>query len=312
MKCLVVGAGGFVGRALLRRLAAAGDEVVAVDSRLPDRDIRPLADCIEADICDRDALERLFTSSYDVIAHLAAVPGGAAEADPAASRRVNLDATHNLLDLAARQKKPARFVFASTIAVLGDALPRAGVDDNTPPRPRMIYGMHKAMMETAVLAMSLRGAVDGISLRLPGVVARPPGPSGMKSAFMSNVFHALRAGEGCELPVSAAAQMWMMSVARCAWNVEHAIKFDSAKAPASRVMTLPALRVEMAALVAAIADATGADVSGVVYRPDAAVETAFGAYPPLATPAADRAGFAHDGDVKTLVRNALNEIERGL
>ena len=44
---------------------------------------------------------------------------------------------------------------------------------------------------------------------------------------------------------------------------------------------------------------------------NAALEAAFGAHPPLATPAADRAGFVHDGDAATLVANALSVIAAG-
>jgi len=43
----------------------------------------------------------------------------------------------------------------------------------------------------------------------------------------------------------------------------------------------------------------------VSYAPDAALEAAFGAQPPLATPAAEKAGFAHDGDLASLVASAL-------
>ena len=37
----------------------------------------------------------------------------------------------------------------------------------------------------------------------------------------------------------------------------------------------------------------------------AALEAAFAAQPPLFTPAAEKAGFAHDGDLATLVSSAL-------
>jgi hypothetical protein len=46
----------------------------------------------------------------------------------------------------------------------------------------------------------------------------------------------------------------------------------------------------------------------VSYAPDAALEAAFGAQPPLETPAALQAGFAHDGDLANLVSSALAAI----
>lgn len=87
--------------------------------------------------------------------------------------------------------------------MFGDPLP-AMVDDQTPLSPKMIYGGHMAMMEHAVAMFSNRGLIDGVTVRLPGILARPKGPSGMKSAFMSDLFHALKAGEAFACPVSAA------------------------------------------------------------------------------------------------------------
>jgi nucleoside-diphosphate-sugar epimerase len=45
-------------------------------------------------------------------------------------------------------------------------------------------------------------------------------------------------------------------------------------------------------------------LSGSIADP-ALLEANFGRYPPLLTPAADAAGFRHDGDLPTLVRRAL-------
>ncbi len=50
--------------------------------------------------------------------HLAAVPGGAAEEDPLLSRKVNLEATLDLIEAAADSVSCPRVVYASTIAVL--------------------------------------------------------------------------------------------------------------------------------------------------------------------------------------------------
>ena len=87
--------------------------------------------------------------------------------------------------------------------MFGDPLP-AMVDDQTPLSPKMIYGGHMALMEHAVAMFSNRGLIDGVTVRLPGILARPKGPSGMKSAFMSDLFHALKTGEAFACPVSAA------------------------------------------------------------------------------------------------------------
>jgi nucleoside-diphosphate-sugar epimerase len=169
----------------------------------------------------------------------------------------------------------------------------------------MIYGAHKLMMEIALADFSRRGALDGVAVRLPGIVPRPRAPSGMKSAYLSEIFHALRAGEGFTAPVSPQATSWLMSVSRVAENLRLAAKVEGEALPPGRAFTLPALRVGMAELAVAIAAATGADATAVSYAPDATLEPQFGRQPPLATPVADRLGFRHDGDVASLVRQAL-------
>lgn len=292
MKILVTGAGGFVGRALLAELAGK-HQIVAVDAKLDD------IGGIEGDICDPAMLKEAVGDGCDAVVHLATVPGGAAELDPAWAKRVNIDTTMALIDAVAAARQTPRFVFASSIAVFGDPLP-AHIDDRTPLAPRMLYGAHKAMIETWIEAQTRCGAICGLSLRLPGIVARPKGPSGMKSAFMSDLFHALAAKQAIELPVSPQATMWLMSVRRVARNIVHAIETR-----ATGSVTLPALRVSMSALVDAVARATGADSALVTYVPEHALEAAFGRQPQLSTPQAEAMGFAHDGTLDDLVASAI-------
>lgn len=289
MRIILTGSQGFVGRALAARLRGEGHDVIGVDQA-------PGADLV-GDIGDAAFLREVFASGCDAIAHLATVPGGAAELDPAAAKRVNLDATMALADRAANIG--ARFVFASSIAVFGEALPSA-IDDTTPVAPRLIYGAHKAMAEQWLETLRRRGALSSLALRLPGIVARPPGPSGMKSAFMSEIFHALAAHRPYALPVSANATLLLISADRVAANLALALTSD-----AVGIVTLPALRVTMAGLAAEIARQTGADLRLITYDPDPVLEAGFGRLPPLTTPAAEALGFAHDGSLATLVTRGL-------
>lgn len=299
MRIIITGAGGFVGRAMIGALNKAHD-IVAIDNHLAH------IDGIEGDITDPDVIARAFAGGCDAVVHLATVPGGAAELNPALAKQVNVDATMALVEGASATGKCPKFIFASSIAVFGDSMPPY-VDDDTPITPKMFYGAHKAMMEQWIATQSRRGAINGLSLRLPGIVARPRTDSGMKSAFMSDVFHALKADEAFVAPVSADAMMWLMSADCIAQNIIHALMTDAT----AQAVTLPALRVRFADLVAEIARQTGNDGDRVSYAPDALLEAAFGKQPPLSTPTAERLGFRHDGSLSALVTAALSGLEQG-
>ena len=306
MRIIVTGAGGFVGSRLVRLLA--DHEVVALDSAVASIPALPNVTAMPGDICETRVLDAAFAAGCDAVVHLATVPGGAAEQDPNLARRVNVEASMALAAASARAGNRPRFVFASSIAVFGNPLP-ASVDDATPLSPKLLYGAHKAMIEQWLATLTRRGEIDAISLRLSGIVARPKGPSGMKSAFMSELFHALNRGQTFVMPVSAAATCWLTSVDRAVGNLAHALTADLTNPPAECAVTLPALRVPMGKLVNEIALQTGGSAHLVTYSPDTALEAAFGALPPLFTPAAEKLGFSNDGDLSTLVAATLNGMK---
>ena len=306
MRVIVTGAGGFVGRHTCKALIASGHDVVRLDRALTPA---PASESIEGDLCDPAIVTRAFAGGCDAVVHLATVPGGDAELDPLAARRTNVDASMLLTEAAARAGTCPKFLFASSIAVFGAPLPPEGVDDDTPLAPRLLYGAHKAMIESWIATLTRRGEIDGLSLRLPGIVARPIAPSGMKSAFMSDIFHALRGGMPFVSPVSAEATMWLMSVDAAAKAFVHALA-PAGPLPEDRAVTLPALRVRMDELATEIARRSNARTGLVSYEPDAALETAFGALPPLNASRATDLGFHHDGSTERLVASALATIAR--
>jgi len=308
LRIAVTGAGGFVGAALVARLARDGlrgvpASVVAVDARLPEA-LPAGVRRAEGDLCDKAFIDGLFAEPFDAFFHLAAVPGGAAERDYRLGWKVNIDATVAIIEALAAQQAPARLVFASSIAVFGAPLPQDGVDDGTLPLPAMSYGAQKLMIEALIADLARRGAVDGIAVRLPGILARPRVKGGHLSAYMSDILHALRAGEPFTCPVSEDAPSWFMSRQRCVENLIHAASLP--ETGLRRAFNLPALRLTMGELVDGAAAHFGAGVRSLVsYAPDAALQAQFGSYPPLSTPIADGLGFRHDGDAKALVAAAL-------
>jgi nucleoside-diphosphate-sugar epimerase len=156
------------------------------------------------------------------------------------------------------------------------------------------------MVETALADALRRGDIEGIALRLPGIVARPPTHGGLKSAFISDLFWAVRDGKPYVLPVGPSATVWLMSAARAAANLVHALDVPSGPA-----ITLPALRITIADLVAT---AAGGRPTAIGYAPDPDLEAQFGRQPPLETPLADSLGFRHDGDLANLVISTWRTI----
>lgn len=309
-RVLVTGAGGFVGRVLVQRLLRDGlggrpvDRIVLADLRLSDLTDDPRLRAVEGSIAETGVLERALADPVAAVFHLASVPGGAAEKDPELGRRVNLDATLHLLDLLRRQTSAPRLVFASTIAVYGESLPPI-VDEHTPVAPAMSYGAHKLASEILIADAARRGWVQACSLRLPGVVARPGDGAGLVSAFMSQLFWRLRAGEPIVLPVGADGTAWWISVGACVDNLLHAASVDTQAIGTRRMVQMPALHLTMAAVVEALARAYGADRNALVrFEPQAMVQRLFASFPRLHTPEADALGFRHDGSVDTLARRA--------
>lgn len=303
-RILVTGAGGFVGKALVSALTE-GHHVVATDRVGLDTLLLQNLTALSGDLDDPALITAATSEPLDAIVHLATIPGGAAEAEPALGNLINVAASMALIDAAAAHGNCPRLLFASSIAVFGDPMP-ARVSDDTTVSPMLRYGAHKAMIEEWITTLTRRGAVRGLSLRLPGIVARPLGPSGMKSAFISNLFHDLKADREITLPVSAEATCWLLSRPALIDQLVLALEFPGN--PNDARLNLPAMRVMMGDLVAEVARQTGSDAHLVTYHPDATIEAAFGRQPPLFTPRADALGLRHDGSLPDLVRNALADI----
>lgn len=312
----VTGAGGFIGAQLIRRLlghpAFAEARISACDLHLPeDIVVDPRVRAVVGDMADAALQADLLGGDANVIFHLAGVLGGAAEVDYTLARRVNVDGTLALMETAAGVTTPPRLVFASSIAVFGPPLPEA-VDDDTLPQPVMTYGAQKLMMEVALSQFAARDRVDGLALRLPGIVARPPGAAHLKSAFLNTLFHAVACGDDITLPVSPQGTTWLLSAPACVDALVHAGLLPRASLGRRRALTLPAQRVAMADLVTALKRCFPRSPSTVRYAPDADIEAQFAQQPPLRTARADALGFRHDGDIDTLIARALDRPADGL
>jgi nucleoside-diphosphate-sugar epimerase len=167
------------------------------------------------------------------------------------------------------------------------------------------------MTEVFVNDFARRKWVDGISLRLPGIVARPLEPSGLLSAFMSEIFWALADGREFVCPTSEDAVAWWMSVECCVDNLRYAAGMSTETVGFDRALPLPVLRFTMGELVNGLARKLGADRRALVtYEPNEQLETVFGRFPPLDTCRSEALGFQHDGTLDALIDRVLASAPR--
>ncbi|MBC8523735.1 NAD-dependent epimerase/dehydratase family protein [PVC group bacterium] len=219
----ITGAGGEVGHGLISLFGEAGRaDVVATDLRELDRELREkCASTYLADVCDRDALDRIL-SMYQVkeMYHLAAVLSSRAEFAPEIAHQVNVNGTVNILQIAAEQGRmygePVKVVFPSSIAVYGfGSLEKkqevGAVSEYEYCKPTTMYGCNKLYCEHLgrYFAHSYRqlatdsvagddknrGVVDFRCVRYPGLISAETIPTGGTSDFVPEMLHAAARGE---------------------------------------------------------------------------------------------------------------------
>ncbi|MGH3049926.1 MAG: NAD-dependent epimerase/dehydratase family protein [Gaiellaceae bacterium] len=119
MKAIVFGGSGFVGSHVADALSDAGHEVTVADV-VPAAHLREGQAFVSCDVTDADAI-RETVAGHDVVYHFAGLADIGDTRDKAPdTARVNVAGTVNLLE-AARLGSARRFVFASTIYVVGDS-----------------------------------------------------------------------------------------------------------------------------------------------------------------------------------------------
>ena len=189
---LVLGGDGLIGRAV-RDVLERREEEVHLTTRRPGAGATAVQLDLAAPDCSVErmpGLLRLFDGEPPVVYLAAAISGYAqCEADPAATRRVNVD---NLVQVADELVRRGAFVvFPSSSAVFSGA--RAIHTETDPTDPVSEYGRQKAEAEARLsrLAAGAAGGSGVAIVRLTKVVA--PG-SGVTAAWID----ALRAGRSIE------------------------------------------------------------------------------------------------------------------
>jgi UDP-glucose 4-epimerase len=172
MRCVVTGATGFVGRALVSELRAAGSFVRGLARREAASDAQELV-AVDLATLPPDTTALMDT---DVVFHLAAKTHDMTDARgvEAEYERTNVEGTRRLVE-AARGSGVRRVVFVSSVKVIDEGNTRP-VTEETPERPLTPYGRSKLAAERLVRAAADAGAFEAVCLRFPLVYG--PGQRG--------------------------------------------------------------------------------------------------------------------------------------
>lgn len=174
MKILVTGAAGFIGAALVRKLAARGDDILGIDNINDYYDVEMkygrLESCgfdrgmiwnvsvssslfpglrfLRMDLCDKAALDTLFREEkFDVVINLAAQAGVRYSiSNPYSYLHSNLEGFLNILE-ACRNYHPGHLVFASSSSVYGLNAKVPYSEDDKTDSPVSLYAATKKSNE---------------------------------------------------------------------------------------------------------------------------------------------------------------------
>jgi len=172
-KVLVTGGAGFVGRALCRSLAVSGHDVIATTRR---RDFESNLSGVRIERIDDQASTdwRRLVDGVDAVVHLAARVHVLDDdaADPLAEfRTANVSVTEQLARVAA-DAGVRRFVFVSTIKVLGERTGDRPFTHADQPNPCDPYGVSKLEAEVALRHVAETSSMELVVLR-PALVYGP-------------------------------------------------------------------------------------------------------------------------------------------
>ena len=322
MRVVITGGAGFLGKLLAAKILERGaltdasgqlrevSELVLVDmaaaqgeSWIEDKRVSQVI----GDVADRSVLAQAMTANTASVFHLAAVVSGQAEADFDIGMRVNVDSTRALLELTRTLPTPPKFVFTSSIAVFGGALPSVLPDDQIL-TPQGSYGAQKAMSELLVSDMSRKGMIDGRSLRLPTVTVRPGKPNKAASSFASGIIREPLAGIAAVCPAAPEAKMWVQSPPRVIENLLIGHEAPGSSLLNTRSISVPGITVSVRDMVDSLRRVAGDAVADrVTWQLDPTIDRLVSSWPQAFSAERGRAlGMTADASFDDMVRAYMN------
>ena len=186
VKAFVTGASGFVGRHLVAHLRDCGDEVVPTDRS----DGGP-------DLLDADGFATLVAEVRpDVVYHLAGQAAVAASwLSPIETMRVNVEGTHNILEVA-RTFGVAKVLTVSSADIYGVVAPEElPIVESAPLRPVSPYAASKAAADLVALQAHLGHGQDVVRARAFNHLGPGQSKSFVGAGFAARIVAAERSGD---------------------------------------------------------------------------------------------------------------------
>jgi UDP-glucose 4-epimerase len=193
---VILGAGGFMGRSIVKALSAAESELILFDLHFTEEQ-KDNFHCVKGDFASPADLEPVLKRGVDTVIHLisSTVPT-TADKYPAADVRGNLLNTLELLDLCVREKV-RRVIFVSSGGTVYGPLNRAAKESD-PCCPVCSYGIVKRTIEEYLCLYSRLNGLDYLILRVAnayGAAQTGMKPQGVIGAFL----HSIVKGKSIEL-----------------------------------------------------------------------------------------------------------------
>src|SRR5580700_6032840 len=321
MHVVMTGGAGFLGSRLARELLAAGSLAVAGGapralSRLTLLDRVPVPPDLVADSRVAVVLGDLADPGFaqnaladaELIFHLAAAVSGECEADFDLGLRANLKATQALLASCRALGTSPVLVFASSVAVFGGSAGTV-ITDDTLPTPQTSYGTQKLVCEYLLADYTRKGFLDGRAIRLMTVSVRPGRPNAAASGFLSGIIREPLAGQRAACPVDPATEVALASPAKAIAALLCAATSSESAWGGRTAVTMPALTLTVADMVAALTRVAGPQVSALIdWIPDPAVAAMFATWPArIRADRAARLGLTPDPDFDSVIRMHLSD-----
>jgi nucleoside-diphosphate-sugar epimerase len=326
MNILITGGCGFLGARLARTLlkqgalSLAGEPARRIERlTLTDR-VPPPADLaadsrvafVQGDLLELAQSRSLPAAGTELVVHLAAAVSGECEADFDLGMRSNLDTTRALLEASRALGSKPSFVFASSLAVFGNApgtaLPEL-IEDETLPTPQSSYGIQKFISEQLVADYARKGFVRGRSVRLMTVSVRPGQPNGAASGFLSGMIREPLAGLKGACPVPRETPVALASPGTTVEGIIRAAEATDEEWGPLTGMNLPSLRTSVGEMADALELVGGKSAAALLdWTPDPAVQKLVRTWPGnIASERAQALGLRPDKDFESVVREYIRE-----